>query len=198
MNRLKSSYLLVQLVALALLIGPGFSAVAQEKPYPKKSITYLVTFVPFGESDRGARRQQPMLEKILGQKIIFDHKVGGSGALGWSELVRSLPDGYFIAGIKVPDIILQPMKGHVGYLTEQITPVAIFQQTPVALAVLKTSPYNDVKEFLAAAKAKPRGIIIGGAGAFSSHHMATTRLQEMAGVKFSYIPFSGGAFMMPG
>jgi tripartite-type tricarboxylate transporter receptor subunit TctC len=69
----------------------------------------------------------------------------------------------------------------------------------VALAVLKTSPYNDVKEFLAAAKAKPRGIIIGGAGAFSSYHMATTRLQEMAGVKFSYIPFTGGGgFMKPG
>ena len=120
----------------------GTSAIGQEKPYPTKSITYLVTFDPGGQSDREARRQQPLLEKILGQKVIVDYKVGGGGALGWSELVRSQPDGYLMAGINIPHIILQPMQQATGYKTDQIVPVALFQRTPLALAVLKTSPYT--------------------------------------------------------
>lgn len=171
----------------------GTPAIGQEKPYPTKSITYLVTFDPGGQSDREARRQQPLLEKILGQKVIVDYKVGGGGALGWSELVRSQPDGYLMAGINIPHIILQPMQQATGYKTEQIVPVAIFQRTPLALAVLKTSPYTTLKEFMDAAKAKSGDISIGGSGTFSGHHVATLRLQKMAGTKFNYVPFTGAA-----
>jgi tripartite-type tricarboxylate transporter receptor subunit TctC len=193
MHRSNWHFLVILMVGLALISGPGVSVFAQEKPYPTKSLTYLVTFDPGGQSDREARRQQPILEKSLGQKVIVDYKVGGGGALGWSELVRSQPDGYLMAGINIPHIILQPMQQQTGYTTEQIIPVALFQRTPLALAVLKTSPYKDVKEFLAAAKDKPGEISIGGSGTFSGHHVATLRLQKMAGTKFNYVPFTGAA-----
>jgi tripartite-type tricarboxylate transporter receptor subunit TctC len=181
------------LVSAVLAAGFSASASAQEKPYPTKAITYLVTFNPGGQSDREARRQQPLLEKILGQKVIVDYKVGGGGALGWSELVHARPDGYLIAGINIPHIILQPMQQQTGYTTDQIVPVALFQRTPLALAVLKTSPYKDLKGFIAAAKAKPGEISIGGSGTFSGHHVATLRLEKMTATKFKYVPFTGAA-----
>jgi len=192
---------MTQRLAFFLIVGVTFSlalggyAAAQDK-YPSKPITYLVTFNPGGQSDREARRQQPLLEKILGQKILVDYKVGGGGALGWSELVRSKPDGYLICGINIPHIILQPMQQETGYKTEQIVPVALFQRTPLALAVLKDSPYKNLKELVEAAKAKPGEISIGGSGTFSGHHIATLRLQKLAGVKFNYVPFTGAAPQM--
>jgi tripartite-type tricarboxylate transporter receptor subunit TctC len=170
---------MILFVSVTLAAGLATNVSAQDK-YPSKSITYLVTFDPGGQSDREARRQQPLLEKSLGQKVVVDYKVGGGGALGWSELVRSQPNGYLMAGINIPHIILQPLQQQTGYTTEQIVPVAIFQRTPLALAVLKTAPYKDIKEFLAAAKAKPGDISIGG-------------LQKLAGTKFNYVPFTGAA-----
>jgi len=192
MHRSKRFLLTILVVFMALTVTLSVSAFAQEK-YPTKSITYLTTFNPGGQSDREARRQQPLLENILGQKVIVDYKVGGGGALGWSELVRAKPDGYLICGINIPHIILQPLQQETGYKTEQIVPVAIFQRTPLALAVLKDSPYKDLKELLAAAKAKPGEISIGGSGTFSGHHIATLRLQKMTGTKFNYVPFTGAA-----
>lgn len=124
---------------LILLFSIEQGARAQ-KAYPTKSITYLITFNPGGQSDREARRQQPYLEKILGVKIVVDYKVGGGGALGWSELVRGKPDGYLMAGINIPHIILQPLQQKTGYTTEQIVPISLFQRTPLGLAVLKKSP----------------------------------------------------------
>ncbi|MEW5934359.1 MAG: tripartite tricarboxylate transporter substrate binding protein [Bacillota bacterium] len=189
---------LALMVAAALAVGcAGQKAPAQkEEPYPTKQITYLVCFDPGGQSDREARRQQPHLERILGQKVLIDYKVGGGGALGWSELVRAKPDGYTIAGINIPHIILQPLQQETGYKTEQIVPVAMFQRTPLGLAVLSNSPYKTLQEFLDAAKAKPGEISIGGSGTFSGHHMATLRLEKLAQVKFNYVPFTGAAPQM--
>lgn len=189
---------LLSLVALLMVVSLlvtscGKAPSVPKDDYPNKQITYLIPFDPGGQSDREARRQQPLLEKILGQKIVIDYKVGGGGAVGWSELVRSKPDGYTICGFNIPHIILQPMQQATGYKTEQIVPVALFQSTPLGLAVLNTSPYKTLEEFLEAAKKKPGQISIGGSGTFSGHQMATLRLEKLTGTKFKYVPFTGSA-----
>lgn len=181
-------------IGLAMVVMGSQQAWAQdEKPYPTKSITYLVTFDPGGQSDREARRQQPYLEKSLGQKVLIDYKVGGGGALGWRELVRGKPDGYLIAGINIPHIILQPLQQEVGYKTDQILPVSFFQRTPLALAVLNTSSFKTFQELVDYAKKNPGAVTLGGSGTFSGHHMATLRLEKLAGIKVTYVPFTGAA-----
>jgi tripartite-type tricarboxylate transporter receptor subunit TctC len=185
------SLLILSLVILGL---PALSLAAEA--FPSKQLTYVVTFDPGGQSDREARRQQGPLAKILGQQVIVDYKVGGGGALGWKELVRSKPDGYTFVGINTPHIILQPLQQEVGYKTNQINPVALFQRTPLALAVLKESPYATLKDFVEAARKEPGTINIGGSAVFSGHHFATLRLQKMAGIKLNYIPFTGSAPQM--
>jgi tripartite-type tricarboxylate transporter receptor subunit TctC len=188
---------LVVAATFLLVSGCGKSQPQQaEDKYPEKQINYLVTFDPGGQSDREARRQQPLLEKALGQKVLIDYKVGGGGAVGWSELVRSKPDGYLICGINVPHIILQPLQQSTGYTTEQIVPVAMFQSTPLGLAVLKDSPYKTLDDFLNAAKQKSGAIAIGGSGTFSGHQMGTLRLENLTGTKFKYVPFTGSAPQM--
>ena len=169
-----------------------------EKSYPTREITYMICFDPGGQSDRAARMQQPLLEKILKQKVILDYVIGGGGAIGWGELTRAKPDGYTMAGFNIPHIILQPLQQDVGYKTEQIVPVAIFQRTPLALAVLKTSPYKDYQGFIDAARKNPGTLTIGSSGTFSGFHMAALRLEKLTGVKFIHIPFTGSAREMNG
>jgi len=169
---------------------------AQEKPFPTRQITYTICFDPGGQSDRVARMQQPHLSRLFKQKVIIDYKVGGGGALGWKELARSKPDGYTVAGFNVPHIILQPMQQEVGYKTEQIVPIVIFQRTPLALTVLKTSNIKSLQEFIDQAKKSPGKTTVGGSGTFSGYHMATLRFEKMTGAKVTYVPFTGTAPQM--
>ena len=125
--------------------------------------------------------------------MLIDYKVGGGGALGWRELVKSKPDGHTMAGFNIPHIILQPLQQEVGYKTEQIVPVALFQRTPLGLAVLETSPFKTLQEFVDYAKINPGSITIGGSGTFSGHHTASLRLEKLSGAKFTYVPFTGAA-----
>jgi len=180
-------------LGFCILQGPAF---AQEKAFPTRQLTYVVCFDPGGQSDRGARLYQPHLDKVLGQKVIIDYKVGGGGALGWRELGRAKPDGYTFAGFNIPHIILQPLQQDVGYQTNQIVPVMIFQRTPLGLAVLETSPIKNLQDFIEFAKKNPGAVSVGGSGSFSGYHMATLRLEKLTGTKITYVPFTGSAPQM--
>lgn len=183
----------IMVLGFCLLQGP---ACAQEKAFPTRQLTYVVCFDPGGQSDRGARIYQPHLDKLLGQKVIIDYKVGGGGALGWRELTRAKPDGYTFAGFNIPHIILQPLQQEVGYQTDQIVPVMIFQRTPLGLAVLDTSPIKNLQDFIDFAKKNPGAVSVGGSGSFSGYHMATLRLEKLTGAKLTYVPFTGSAPQM--
>jgi tripartite-type tricarboxylate transporter receptor subunit TctC len=180
---------------LAVFLLPQLSF-AQAKGYPNRQLTYLVTFDPGGQSDRTARLQQPHLIRLLGQQVVIDYKVGGGGALGWKVLARAKPAGYLFAGFNIPHIILQPMQQDVGYKTDQIVPVVTFQRTPLALAVLNTSPYKTLKDFVDAAKANPGKLTVGGSAVFSGPHFAMLRAEKLTGIKTTYVPFTGAAPQM--
>ncbi len=189
-------FFIIAAVIMCTCFSQNIASAQQEKPFPTRQINYMICFDPGGQSDRVARLQQPLLDKILKQKVIIDYKVGGGGALGWRELSKAKPDGYTVAGFNVPHVILQPLQQEVGYKTEQIVPVVIFQRTPLALAVLKTSPIKTYQEFLDNAKKNPGKVTIGGSGTFSGYHMAALRLEKFAGTKLTYVPFTGSAPQM--
>ena len=117
---------------LSMLATGVASASAADVQFPKNEpINYLIPFSAGGESDLFARLQQPYLEKELGQKVVVNYKIGAGGALGWSELVKSKPDGHSTAGINLPHIVLQPLqRKNAGYQTEDLKPVMIFHVTP--------------------------------------------------------------------
>jgi tripartite-type tricarboxylate transporter receptor subunit TctC len=179
---------LLAILTVAVLAPQGQAA------YPDKPITYQIPFGPGGQSDLEARRQQPRLEEILGVKVVVVYKPGGGGSVGWANLVQQKPDGYFISGINIPHIILQPLaRGNAGYETEQLKPIALFQATPIGLAVLKGSKFKSLDDLVKFAKANPGAVTTGGSGTWSGHHIANLQFCKLAGIQTTYIPESGAA-----
>jgi hypothetical protein len=77
-----------------------------------------------------------------------------------------------IMGINTPHIFLQPLAGNVGYKTEDVNVVYIFQLTPYALIVPNDSPIKDLDDYIARAKAAPGTITVAGTGTNSAPHVA--------------------------
>lgn len=192
---------LVGTIAVALAAagcgGGGGSQGAAEK-FPQKRIDYMLPFDAGGESDITARLQQEKLAEVLGQPVNVSYKPGGGGALGWSELTRTAPDGYKIMGHNLPHIILQPMlRDDAGYKTEDLKQVYVFQSTPNVLLVPAESEIKTLDDFIAAAKEKPGSLSVGGSGDFTANHIGTLMLGEMAGIEVTYTPFSGTGTAVP-
>jgi tripartite-type tricarboxylate transporter receptor subunit TctC len=182
----------VVLFALAGIVCIAVPAPAAD--FPKQPITYSIAFNPGGQSDLEARRQQPFLEEILGVKVIIQYKPGGGGSVAWAELIQQKPDGYFIAGVNIPHIILQPIvRGDAGYKTEQLTPIAVFQNTPIGIAVMKDSPFQTLQDLVAFAKKNPGAVTAGGVGNWSGPDLACSQFMKLAGIQMTFIPYTGAA-----
>lgn len=168
------------------------SAFAQ---FPDKNLNYIIPFPAGGESDVAARQQGIVAKRLTGKDFVVLNKAGAGGALVWSTLNREPADGYTVAGINLPHIVLQPMEGNVQYKTEDMASVYWFHFTPDAIIVPNESPYKTLADLIAAAKANPNKLNIGGSALNSANHAATARFEALAGVKFTYVPFKGTADM---
>jgi tripartite-type tricarboxylate transporter receptor subunit TctC len=167
--------------------------------FPKKRVTYNICFNPGGESDITARIQEQALKKYLGQDVSIQYKVGGGGAICWAELTKTAPDGYTIAGHNLPHTILQPMEmGDAGYKTFDLKQVYMFESTPNVLMVRKDAPFNNLKEFIEYVKKQPAGsITVGGSASSSANDLGTAMLNKAAGIKLTYVPFTGTGAAVP-
>ena len=174
-------------LALALL-----APVALAQACPEKNVLYWQAFPPGGESDLSARHQQLVLKKKCPAiETIIQYKAGAGGALMWTQMNQLPGDGANVVGVNLPHIVFQPIQGDVQYKTADVTPVFWFHFTPDILVVNEKSPIKNFKDFLAAAKAKPGELSLGGSGSNSANHAAHERMNKAFGVKTIYVPFKG-------
>ena len=184
--------LLASAAVLSMAIVAGGPAIAAD--YPDHDITFLVPYAPGGGSDQQARRLQPGLQKALGVNIRIVYKTGGGGAVGFSELNRSKPDGYTISNVVVPNIIVTAKGKNVGYKPADFSYIGMTEQAVGALMVPKNSKFKSLKEFVAYAKANPSKLTVAGVGNTGEEQAAS--LTKLLGIKITYVPVSGGVGKM--
>jgi tripartite-type tricarboxylate transporter receptor subunit TctC len=181
--------MLKQLAALIISLAP---AMTFAQACPEKSLLYWQAFPAGGESDISARHQQLVLKKKCPAiETIIQYKPGAGGALMWTQANALPADGLNVYGINLPHIVLQPMEGQVQYKTDDLVPVFWYHYTPDALVVSESSGIRTFQDFVAAAKAQPEKLSLGGSGLNSANHAAHVRLDNAFGIKTTYVPFKG-------
>lgn len=177
---------------IGLLCLAAAPAVMAQTTCPEKNVLYWQAFPPGGESDLSARHQQVVLKKKCPAiDTIIQYKAGAGGGLMWSQMNQLPGDGLNVVGVNLPHIVFQPLEGEVQYKTADITPVFWFHFTPDILVVPESSPYKTFAEFIAAAKAAPGKMNLGGSGLNSANHAAHERLNAQFGIKSTYVPYKG-------
>jgi tripartite-type tricarboxylate transporter receptor subunit TctC len=175
-------------VSMGLMLGLGTSFA---QPVIDKQIQYIIPFPAAGESDIVARLQADISAKKFNQPMIVVNRAGAGGALVWSQLNTYPNDGSNVIGVNIPHVILQPLQEGIQYKTADINAIYYYHFTPDALMVSADSPYKTYQDFIAAAKKSPGKLTLAGSAQFSANHMATERLNKLAGIKVEYVPFKG-------
>ena len=176
------------ILATALL----YSGTAAAQGCPEKNISYWQAFPAGGESDISARHQQLVLKKRCPSiETIVQYKPGAGGGLMWAQINSMPADGFNVIGVNLPHIVLQPFEGQVQYKTDDVMPVYWFHYTPDALVVPADSPIKSFQDLVKAAKAQPGKLTLAGSGTNSANHAAHEKLNLVAGVQTTYVPFKG-------
>jgi tripartite-type tricarboxylate transporter receptor subunit TctC len=177
-------------LSLALLVGSAYAA-----DYPTKPITLQVPYAAGGSSDVGARIVAAIAEKQIGQPIVVVNKVGASGQVGWTELAKQKPDGYYLGGINLPHIlttVLDPER-KATFKVEDIVPIISQALDPTTISVRPDSPWKTLKDLIEEAKKRPGQIAAGIVGYLQDDEIGYLQFAEAAGVKLRLVYFDGAA-----
>lgn len=177
--------------AVALSFALSCSAAAQ---YPARTITMIVPFAAGGPTDLLGRLLAQRMGEILGQTIIVDNIGGAGGMTGSKRLSDAKPDGYTIGiGTVGTHAQNQWLYEHPAYnAVTDFTPVALVAEVPIVLFARKDLPANNLKEFVAYAKANQAKMQFGSGGSGSASHLACVVLNTAMGTNITHVPYKGG------
>lgn len=178
---------------LALFIGAGFATFACAADYPERPIRLIVPFSPGGTSDLVGRLVAAKLGDELGGTVIVDNRGGAGSTLGTGIATRATPDGYTLLLAHIALAVNQTLYSKLPYdaLTD-LVPISKLGAAPSAVVVNNKLPVKNMKELITLAKKEPYKLNYGSAGVGSSGHLAVALLEEVAGVKFTQVPYKGG------
>jgi len=180
------------LIATAALWG---SALAIAQPYPSKAIRIIVPYPAGGTSDILARALSPGLTATLGQPIVVENKPGSTGNLGADLVAKAPADGYTLLLADIGSLAISPSIFPTLPFdpVKDFAPVVMVAYSPHLLAANPALPVKDVKELIALAKAKPGSLNFAVSGIGGANHLAGVEFAMRTGIKWTYIPYKGGA-----
>ena len=165
---------------------------SQADNYPDRPISLIVPNPPGGLVDTSARLVSDPLSQILHQTVIVDNKPGGSGNVAYQQVAKGAKDGYSIlvsySGYHVANPILQDK---LPWSLKDLTPVGLITVATNVIAVHPSLPVNNLKEFIAYAKANPGKLNYASQGNGSVSHIGTEIFKQQTGVDMVHVPYKG-------
>jgi len=180
-------------IGLATVVFLLLTNSSYAQTYPTKPVSLMVAYPAGGSTDVGARILASIAEKDLGQPIVVINKAGAGGQVGWTELAKQKPDGYYIGFINLPALnatILDPARKATFHI-DSFTPIINQVLDPGVIYVKPDSPFQSFKDIIREAQKRPGEIKAGTTGILGDDHLAILMLEEAAKVKFRIVHFDG-------
>jgi len=184
---MKSKFFIILSIVFFIILTNGTYA----QIYPTKPVSIMVAYPAGGSTDVGARILASIAEKDLGQPMVVLNKAGAGGQVGWTELAKQKPDGYYIGFINLPALnatILDPAR-KAAFDIDSFTPIINQVLDPGVIYVKPESPFQSIKDLINEAQKRPGQIIAGTTGILGDDHLAILMLEEAAKVKFRIVHF---------
>lgn len=185
---------LITCTTLALAAGAAAPAFAQAaNQYPSKPIRLVIPFPPGGGTDILSRVVANKLTEATKWTVVPENKAGAGGTIGISEAAKAPATGYDMVMGQKDNLILGPYlyKNLSWNPIKDLTPVAHVAYTPVIIATSVNSPYKNIADVVAAAKADPSKVTYGSPGNGTSIHIAGHMFEKAAGIQLTHVPYKG-------
>jgi tripartite-type tricarboxylate transporter receptor subunit TctC len=178
----------------ASLAGLGTAALAQAA-YPNKPVKIIVAFTAGGPTDVVARLVAQKLTDKWGQQVVVENKPGAAGLLGSEQVAKAPADGYTLLMATAGNLTVnQHLYKNMRFdPIKDFTPIAQTAAVDFVLVSQPNAPFRNVKELIAAAKAKPDSISTATSGNGGAPHLAAAMFEDAAKVDLTMVPYKGTA-----
>ncbi len=176
---------------IATILFAAASASAQN--YPTKSVR-IITGGASTFHDIVTRQLGQRLSERWGQPVVVDNQPAAALTIGTGTAARAAPDGYTLVMSDRSALAVAPnlYKSLPYDPAKDFSPITLAALAPTMLVAHPSVPASTLSEFLAYAKAQPRGIDFATAGPGTNNHIAMELLKHATGVNAVAIHYKGG------
>jgi tripartite-type tricarboxylate transporter receptor subunit TctC len=168
------------------------TATADGEDYPNRPVSFIVPFVPGGNTDILAHVLSAKLEQQFNKPFVVENRPGGATVIATNFVAKSPPDGYtLMMSVSSLAIDVTLYKTLPYDPAQDLALVALIANVTFVLVVNPSLPVHSVKDLIALAKERPLSYGSGGIGSF--HHLAAALFASMAGIKMTHVPYRGTA-----
>jgi tripartite-type tricarboxylate transporter receptor subunit TctC len=173
------------------MLGP---ATAYANDYPTRPVKIVYGYPAGGAGDVIGRLVAERLSALLGQQFIMENRSGASGTIAASAVSRADPDGYTILLVIESHAINPSLFAMLPYDTgKDFAPIGMVGRAPLMLVVNEKVPAKSIQDFVNLSKQSENGLTIAHFGPGSPQFAAMLGLSQKADIKFSDVPYRGGA-----
>lgn len=187
--------------ALVKALAVGGAALAQpfalqaQPRFPSRPVRLVVGNAPGSLDDILARLIGPKLTDAMGQPMLVENRLGVGAALAADHVAKSPADGHTLLLCADSVMTFNPfVYSKLPYEpTRDFLPVAMIGKASMMLAVSPSLNVKTFAEFVQLAKAKPKSINYGSAGAGSTLHIVMELIANRLGIELTHVPYKGPA-----
>ncbi len=186
------------MIATALACALAMPATAEAQTWPTRPVTMVVTYAAGGTTDIVARIIGTRLSEILKQQVIIENVGGAGGMTGAARVAKAPPDGYqFVMGNVGTHAQNQTLYKNPSYnAMNDFAPVGLLVDLPMLMVARMDLPANDLREFMAYAKANQAKMQYASAGTGAPTHLSCALLNHAMGVNITHVPYRGSALAL--
>ncbi len=167
--------------------------------YPVKPVRIVLPVPPGGLQDSLARAMAPELTRRWGQPVLVENRAGANGIISADAVAKAPPDGHMLWMGTMVQLSNDLLNRKVPFdSVKDLVPVIGLVEAGSILVSSLQHPARNLQDLIAAARAKPGEINYGSFGIGSLPHIDTEALGTQAGVRFTHIPYKGGAEILQG
>ncbi len=191
MNKKTSTIVALALTAGLAAFAPAAPVLAQD--YPNRVVTLVVPYPPGGGVDVMARVVAEKLSGIIGQQVIVDNRVGGSGTVGTRAVARGTPDGYTLFLGHTGSISINPsLYANAAFdPRKDFAPIGLIASMPVALLANPAFPAKTIGDVVAIAKREGAKFNIGTSAVGTGGYLSAELFKSITGAEAAITPYTG-------
>jgi len=180
---------MIRMFAFLLTLVAG---AAQAQAYPTHSVKIIVPFGVGGPADLYARFVGSRLSDTMGQPFVVENRPGAGAIVGSEAVAKSPADGYTLLMMSNTHTVNETLIPKKSYdLMKDLAPVNGINYSDLLMVIHPSVPANNLKEFIALAKAKPKELNYASSGPGTPYHMAGELFKAMAGVDIVHVTYKG-------
>ena len=177
----------------------GLASRAQAQAYPARPIRIVVPLPPGSPPDVLARIVSERLQDAWKQPVVVENRPGATGMVGMDAVAKAAPDGYTVGIMFLTHAVLPALLGKVPYDTVgSFAPITNMAWIYNALVVPVSTPVQNMREFIEAARAQPGKLTYGSGGNGSPAHLIGEGFRQSTRLDLMHVPFKGPAEAVQG